>query len=48
MEFLKDGKVVILSQNMSSESISTEKTKEFLELSKTILRKTQNSLTDGG
>ena len=48
MEFLKDGKVVILSQNMSSESLSTEKTKEFLELSKTILRKTHNSLTDGG
>ena len=42
IEFYKNGKLVILSENMTQRLISLEKTKEFLGLSKEILKKTKN------
>ncbi|MBI2045318.1 hypothetical protein HYT23_04640 [Candidatus Pacearchaeota archaeon] len=39
IELYKNGKLVILSENMSQKSVSLEKTKEFLQLSKEIFRK---------
>ena len=42
MEFVKEDKIVILSDNMSSETITLEKVKEFLDSSKTILQKAKN------
>ncbi|MFH1327113.1 MAG: hypothetical protein ABIH59_03230 [archaeon] len=44
MEFIKDEKVFILGENMKQESISLEKTKEFLILAKEILKKTKNKI----
>ncbi len=44
MEFYKNGKLVILSENMAQKLISLEKTKEFLELSKEILKKSKDSI----
>ena len=41
-EFLKEGKVVILSENMNQINLTIEKTKEFLILSKNILKKTRD------
>ena len=38
-EFVKNGKVVILSENLKTEIITIEKTKEFLLLGKTLLKK---------
>lgn len=42
MEFVKDEKVVILSENMKQKTLTVEKTKEFLAMAKNILRKTEN------
>jgi len=42
MEFVKDEKIVILSENMKQKTITVEKTKEFLAMAKNILRKTEN------
>lgn len=39
-EFLKDKKVVILSENLKTEIITIEKIKEFFNLSKEIMKKT--------
>jgi len=47
-EFMKNDKVVILSENSSQKVISVEKTKEFLNISKNILRKTQNKILRRG
>ena len=44
IEFYKNGKLIILSENMTQRSISLEKTKEFLELSKDILKKSKYSI----
>lgn len=44
MEFLKNDKIVILSRDMQPKTITTEKIKEFLTLTKNILRKTQNAI----
>ena len=41
-EFVKDEKVVILSENLKSETITLEKIKEFLELSKKILNNSKD------
>ncbi len=41
MEFIKDGKIIILSGNMKKETLEIEKIKEFLNLAKRILRKTK-------
>ncbi len=38
-EFVKEDKVVILTENMNSETITLEKVKEFLEISKNVLQK---------
>jgi len=43
-EFIKDEKLVILSNGMAPKTLSLEKTKEFLFLAKEILRKTKESL----
>ena len=40
MEFLKNEKVVILSENLKTETITIEKIKEFFNLSKKIMNKT--------
>jgi hypothetical protein len=40
MEFLKNEKVVILSENLKTETITIEKIKEFFNLSKSIMEKT--------
>ncbi|MCK5624416.1 hypothetical protein KAI04_01075 [Candidatus Pacearchaeota archaeon] len=41
MEFVKEDKIVILSENMSSEIITLEKVKEFIDSSKIILQKSK-------
>jgi len=44
MVFPKEDKIVILSENMNKEIITSEKIKEFLILSKNILKKTEEKL----
>jgi len=39
MEFSRDNKIVILTQNMSQQIVTLEKTKEFVQLTKEIFRK---------
>ena len=41
-EFVKEDKVVILSDNMNSEIITLEKVKEFLDSSKVVLQKAKD------
>ena len=41
MEFTKDNKVIILSDDLSQEIITLEEIKKFLQLSKDILKKTK-------
>lgn len=43
-EFVKEDKIVILSENMNSETINLEKVKEFLELSKDVLNKAKDTI----
>jgi len=43
-EFIKDGKVVILSENSKPTTLTIEKTKEFLILSKEIIKKTREGM----
>ena len=40
IEFLKNEKVIILSENLKTETITIEKIKEFFNLSKELMRKT--------
>ncbi len=42
MEFVKDDKIVILSENMQRKTLTIEKTKEFLIIAKNILKKAEN------
>ncbi|MCX6746961.1 MAG: hypothetical protein NTU63_02380 [Candidatus Pacearchaeota archaeon] len=44
MEFIKNGKIIILSDDLNPEIITLEKTKEFLNLAKQILRKTMKKI----
>lgn len=44
MEFMKEDKIIILSENMRQNALSLEKTKEFLSLTKNILEKTQKGI----
>ncbi len=44
MEFVKEEKVVILSENMNSETITLEKVKNFLESSKILLKKAKDTI----
>ncbi len=44
-EFVKDDKIVILSNNLKPETITIEKSKEFLFLAKKILKKTKETMT---
>lgn len=43
-EFVREEKVVILSENMRPKTLTIEKTKEFLILAKNILRKTRETM----
>ena len=43
-EFMKNGKVVILSKNLEQKIISDEKIKEFLIIAKQVLKKTRNTI----
>jgi len=43
LEFMRNGKIVILSENLIPKTFTFEKTKEFLELSKDILKKTKEN-----
>ncbi len=45
-EFVKEEKVVILSNGMKPKTLTLEKTKEVLNVSKEILRKTKEKLAD--
>jgi hypothetical protein len=45
MEFVKNGKIVILSDDMAHEIITEEKAKEFLALSKSLLLKLKNRIS---
>ena len=40
MEFIKEGKIIILSNNMESKTLTLEKAKKFLNVSRSILVKT--------
>ena len=42
LEFIKDKKIVILSENMRAKMINLEKVKEFLNLAKKILKKAKD------
>jgi len=44
MEFVRNGKVVILSESLEHRIITIEKAKEFLELAKSILKKTKEKI----
>jgi len=44
MEFMKNNKVIILSENMQQKQVTLEKTKGFLLLAKNIFKKTQENL----
>lgn len=44
LEFAKENKIVILSENMKIETITLEKVKEFLDSSKIILQKAKNTI----
>lgn len=44
MEFIKDEKVVILSNNSEPKTFTVEKAKQFLELAKNILKKTKERI----
>lgn len=43
-EFMKEDKIVILSDNMNSETITLEKVKDFFDSAKTILQKAKNTI----
>ena len=44
MEFVRSEKIVILANNSQPKSISIEKIKEFLRISKSLLQKTKNRI----
>jgi len=44
MEFIKDGKVIILSDNMVKKTFTLEDVKKFLEMSKRVVEKTKEVL----
>jgi len=44
MEFMKNGKIVILSQSLQQKIITIEKIKEFLTLTKNILKKIKETI----
>ena len=45
-EFVKEEKVIILSENLNPTTLTLEKTKEFLLLAKEILRKTKETMSE--
>lgn len=46
LEFIKDEKIIILSENLKPETITIEKTKEFLLNEKSILKKVVNKIKE--
>lgn len=44
MEFTREEKIVIMSENSSVKTISIEKTKEFLNIGKSLLKKTKDTI----
>ena len=44
MEFVKDDKIVILSNNMDQKTVTVEKSKEFLSLAKSVLGKAKEAM----
>lgn len=44
VEFMKDNKVIILSENLKPETLSVEKIKEFLNLAIKILKNAKNTI----
>ncbi len=44
MEFMKNTKIIILSQNLQQKTITIEKIKEFLTLAKNILKKIKETI----
>jgi len=44
MEFIREDKIIILSDKLEPKTLTLEKTKEFLETSKNILKKTRLNL----
>ena len=44
MEFIKNGKIVILSQSLQQKTITIERIKEFLTLAKNILKKIRETI----
>ncbi len=44
MEFMKNGKIIILSQSLQQKTITIEKIKEFLTLAKKILKKIKETI----
>ena len=45
MEFVKEDKIIILSEDMKQETLNLEKTKEFIILAKNILKKTKDTIS---
>jgi len=45
-EFIKEGKVVILSENLRAETITIERLKSFIITIKTILKKTKSKIVE--
>jgi hypothetical protein len=45
-EFVKENKIIILSESMQSQSLTLEKAKEFLILGKNLLKKTKETLVN--
>lgn len=45
MEFMKEDRIIILSENMKQETINLEKIKEFIVLAKNILRKAKDTIS---
>jgi len=43
-EFIKNGKVIIMSDNLQTESITLEKTKQFLNTAKSVLKKVERKI----
>jgi hypothetical protein len=45
-EFIRNEKIIILSENMNKKTISIEETKNFLSISKKIIEKTKNKMEE--
>ena len=46
-EFVRDNKLVILSNSLKTRTVNVEKTKEFMMLAKSVLKKTKETIKEG-